>query len=703
MIKPLIIRTFTLLLALGTAHHAAALAPIDDKTRSLYQSSARIVAESLPRVHLSRMPFDDTIASNALERLIASFDYDHTVFMRSDIDLFRGRAATLDDRVADGQLAFARSVYDLFMDRLSNRIDYVEQLLDTGFDFERDETYRWKRKDAEWPNGLEAWDEIWRKKVKNQVLARRIQDDLAAEDDAAKEKDAEASDDEPPNPEASLTIEERVLRDYRQRYTVLQDNDAHWLYTLYLNSFARAYDPHSDFMSKHNTEDFDISMKLSLVGIGALLSSDDGAAKVERLIPGGPAEQDGRLQAGDKIIAVGQGDEEPVDILHWPLSKSVRLIRGEKDTQVVLVVIPASDPSGATTKKIDIIRDEVKLDERAAKGKIKPIPAGTNAQYQIGMITIPDFYGDILGRSRGDKDARSLTADVERIIEETFSNRVDGIIVDLRNNGGGALNEAIDLTGLFIESGPVVQVKSRRGIRIMSDSDPSVLYRGPLVVLVNKLSASASEIFAGALKDYGRAVVIGDSKTHGKGTVQALLQLRSGSPELGSLKLTTAGFYRVNGDSTQLRGIAPHIHITSLLEYMDIGEETLPHALPWDEIRAAYYREYDEWTVHLPELRERSASRRNEDERFSNYRKLLAYLGERQQELDISLQYDKRLQMARNQQAMDELIKQAEVPDMPLDDDAQDVILDEALRILGDLITLHRQDRPAADDHETSL
>lgn len=677
-----------------SAVRVTALAPIEEDTEKLYERAAEIMADNLPRTHLNRLDIDDTVASNAVEHLLRSLDFDRSVFRADDVRQFRERANTLDNELRSGQITFALQVYRRFMQRLSNRIDYAETLLAEPFDFTKDETYRWKRKDAPWAEDEDAWNELWRKKIKNMILARKVAKSLDAEE-AENEEDTESDAEEDASDHTEeITPEEAILKDFRQRYMVLQDNDAHWLYTLYLTAFTRAFDPHSDYMSKNNTEDFDINMKLQLVGIGALLGAEDGAAKIIRLIPGGPAMRDGRLQAGDKIVAVGQGDEEPVDILHRPLSEIVRLIRGEIDTKVVLTVIPASDSSGTTTVNIDLIRDEVQLNDRAAKGETLPLPGSDDGK--VGVITIPDFYGDILGKRRGEAGARSVTDDVEELLIGMMSNGVEGILVDLRNNGGGALNEAIEMTGLFIESGPVVQVRSRRGVRIMSDADPKVVYRGPLVVLVNRLSASASEIFAGALKDYGRAVIVGDTKTHGKGTVQALLSLHRFKDELGSLKLSTASFYRVNGASTQREGIAPHIVIPSILDYMEIGEEYLPHALPWTEIRPAYYPVMDDVNPWIETLREASVNRRKQDERFLRYRELLDYLGEEQQNKTISLNFDKRLETARRRRHMNELLKTRTPGDPALeaepetDEDEEtvptdDIILDEALHILSDL------------------
>jgi carboxyl-terminal processing protease len=718
-----------LAVACACCGYAPALAPVAPETESIYSRAGRIVSYEVPYRHLNHLPCNDDIATNALAIFIKSLDFDRTFFLASDIERFESQATELDDRIKTGDLDIAYEIYETLMERVSNRVEYVSVLLEQGFDLDREETWHWRRKDQPWAANEDEWNEIWRKKVKNQYVAKLVAKQLEAEESVQQEpapESDETPDDPPPandqddeTPQASaelpdqaiedtttvlvatakvtlppaaednpdrpgatndvpdkttsvstngivppteLTPEESIIKEYKQYLSVLNDNDAHWLIPLYISSFVHAYDPHSDYMSQNNTEDFDISMKLSLVGIGALLSTEDGAAKVVRLIPGGPAEQDGRLQPGDKIIAVGQGDEEPVDILHWPLSKSVRLIRGEKDTKVVLHIIPASDFSGTTIKKIDIVRDEVKLEERAAKGRVETLATPEGEEYAVGVITIPDFYADI--NAKNNQEARSLTRDVKNIIADlTASNQIQGLLLDLRNNGGGSLPEAIDLSGLFIGSGPIVQVKTEDNVYTLADTDPVTYYDGPLVILVNRQSASASEIFAGALQDYGRAVLVGDSKTHGKGTVQSLFPLRQYNPKLGSLKLTTASYYRIAGGSTQKKGITPDIIIPSIMDSMEIGEEFLPGALEWSVVDPAIYTPSEQIAPLIPRLQQRSLERREQSERFNAYEELLDYLAEKRQSYTIPLQLEKRLPMARRENEMAEFIANVDPED----------------------------------------
>jgi carboxyl-terminal processing protease len=444
-------------------------------------------------------------------------------------------------------------------------------------------------------------------------------------------------------------------------------------------------------LSPNNAEDFNISMKLSLVGIGALLSSEDGAAKIERLIPGGPAEHDGRLKPGDKIVAVAQGDQEPVSILHWPLSKAVRIIRGEKNTKVVLTIIPASDPTGGTISKIDLVRDEVKLEEQAAKGEVRELRGDDGVARKFGVIRLPEFYADMSGRRESGKVPRSSSRDVEKILSDLKTNLIRGVVIDLRNNGGGLLAEAVEMTGLFIGSGPVVQVSDGRATEVLSDDNPDTTYDGPLVVLVNRETASASEILAGALQDYGRAIIVGDTKTHGKGTVQSMANLKNGDPSLGTLKVTTASFYRIAGGSTQMKGVTPDIVTPSILDSMEVGEEYLPHALMWSTVFPALYRRKADLDSILPVLKQQSEERQQKDPRFMAYRSLVEQLGERQKASEISLNLEERLKLARSEKELQKLLQNADVKDAEKDKKNQDIILDEALKILSDFTILQQK------------
>lgn len=693
---------FIAALALAGAQPLFALAPVTDDVADLYSRAARIAVRRMPQMHLNQQPCNDFVATNALETFLTMLDFDHSLFLAEDVSEFRREAKDLDNRLARGDLDFAFKVYDVLMGRLSNRVEFVNRILDEGFDLTVDETYAWDRRHALWPSGTNEWNDLWRRKIKNIYVGREAARQLGEEKKAAEELNGKEETDEEPDEELDeeldLSPEEFIRKQFHQQITVFNDNDAHWLLPLYLSAFTRVYDPHSDYMSANHAEDFDIQMKLSLVGIGALLSTEDGAAKIEKLIPGGPAELDGRLKAGDKIIAVAQGDEPAVDVLHWPLSKTVRLIRGEKETKVVLTVIPKSDITGTTTRKVDLIRAEVKLEDSAAKGSVESING-----IPVGVIRIPEFYADISGQRRGNSEARTVTKDVRFILDGFKTNDIRGLVLDLRNNGGGPLYEAMELSGLFIEKGPVVQVKSSQGISILRDPDPALVYGDPLIVLVNRQSASASEIVAAALRDYGRAVIVGDTKTHGKGTVQTLIELQRSKPELGSLKLTTASFYRIAGGSTQIEGVKTDIEIPSMLDYLEVGEEYLPHALPWSLIKPTTYSRFDHLQDILPELKTRSEQRRAEDPRYAAYRELLTYLGEKRASKEFSLKLEDRLATARREDEMSTYLNDVfrqddEDEDSEDEEDQADLILDETLLILADLITLSEEKKQAPEN-----
>ena len=639
------------------------------------------VADRMPHIHLNRDEFNNTIATNALMLFIDALDYDHSFFLATDIVEFQQQGTNLATMVKAGRTDFAQTVFERFKERVLNRVAYANRLLDQGFDLDIDETYRWKRDTAPWPADEADWDDLWRKKIKNDYVAR-----IAAIEAGKKDTKPDGTNVvvEAKGIEALKPVD-FVRERYKQYQLLIENNfDREMILERYLSAFTHSYDPHSDYLSPRGVEDFDINMSLSLVGIGATLRSEDGTAKIEKLIAGGPAEQDGRLIPGDKIIAVAQGDKEPVSILYWPLSKAVRIIRGEKGTKVVLTVIPADDTTGTRTKTIDLIRAEVKLEAQAAKGAVREITETNGVPYRIGVLTLPEFYADFEGSRKGNDDARRASTDVRRILKEFSTNRVDGVILDLRNDGGGSLTEAIDIAGLFIPVGPIVQVREQYGVSVLPDGDPDTVYSGPLVVLVNRLSASASEIVAAALQDYSRAVIVGDSKTHGKGTVQTVYPLSKLTDDLGSLKVTTASFYRISGGSTQLKGVVPDIVLPSLYDALEIGEEFLPKALPWSQVRSAYYRPWTEPVkAAIPELRSKSESRMTGNPAFTTFLAQRDRIHKRMNNPEVSLKLADRVVEIVAEKELDKL------QDEPLDskkDDKEDPILDETIRIITDLV-----------------
>ena len=688
------------LLATVAAEAAAApaLAPLPH-----YDEIARRVASRFPRKHLSRQPLDDEVSQRTWTNYIASLDFDRVYFRASDIREFASARTTLDDSLKDGGLDFPYRVFEVFKQRLQDRYDYVCALLDKGFDLELDEAYIWKRKDAPWAESEDAWNDLWRKRIKNeylrQVVARELREEAAeeaAEEDGAGEDDATPREEEEDADEEEaevLTPEESIRKRYRQVLTIMTDSDEEWVLQRYLSAVAHAYDPHSDYMSPSSLADFNIEMQLSLVGIGALLRSEDGAAKIVRLIPGGPAardKRDVRLQPGDKIIAVGEGDADAVDILHWPLSKVVKLIRGEKGSRVVLTVIPASDAAATTTKRVVLVRDEVKLEEQAANAETHQVTDPRGVTRKLAVIKLPTFYANLKAHSVDDPKFRSAAYDVEKLIEGMADEPPDGILLDLRNNGGGSLLEAIRLIGLFISTGPAVQVREIL-VRVLADRDPKLVYDGPMVVLVNRLSASASEIVAGALQDYGRAVIVGDSKTHGKGTVQTIVTLGRDT-ELGSIKVTSASYYRINGSSTQLKGITPDIVVQSAYDLMELGEDFMPNAVAWSRIRETSFLRLYDLEPGLGKLRERSRQRRDSDPRFAAYRKLLERIDAMNKTRELPLDLATRREFARTEKELAELQNKLSPEEEANQEEngatRRDVVLAEALSVLVDYVAL---------------
>ena len=576
---------------------------------------ARTVAYTLPVYHLNRLPLNEFISTNAFNLFLDTLDPSKSFFLKSDIDELSIKYPSLHRDLRKGDISFSKDAYDILIKRIKNRNEYIELLLENEFDTQIDEDYLWDREDASWAENEDDWNSLWRKKIKNEYIAKLVDDytePLITNSLSSTTNDLVTADDI----DEILSPEDFILKKYKQLLSTMESFDNEMLLKQYLSSFSRVYDPHSDYLSPSNVEDFDINMKLSLVGIGAMLSVDDGAAKIERLISGGPAEKDGRLKPGDKIIAVAQGDSEPQNILHWPLYKAVRLIRGEKGSKVVLTIIPKTDQNGTRTKTIDLIRDEVKLEEQAAKSSIHQIDGEEEKKISIGVITLPDFYADFQATNAKEKDARRCSTDVKNLLKTLQNNNIDGLILDLRNNGGGSLIEAVKIAGYFIPSGPIVQVKNRRSLQILPDVDPITEYDGPLIILVNRLSASASEILAAAMQDYERAIIVGDEHTHGKGTVQTLMAL---GDKKGSLKLTTSSYYRINGGSTQLKGVTPDIIIPSLFDVADTGEKELDYALPWDTIQPALFTRFDNYEDLIPQLKTASIERREKDEEFQSF------------------------------------------------------------------------------------
>ncbi len=713
--RAVIALSLTACIAYGAADTAASSL---DNIPAHYPRTIRSFASSFPGQHLSKAALSDAISQRAWTNFLNALDYDHIFFTQQDVDQFRKWDTKIDDSLREGQIEFAVGVYTTFISRVEERIVHIDTLLEKGFDLTRDENYQWKRRKEPWPADTTEQNELWRKKIKNEYIQRRLSDEFAEEEANAKKLEEDTEEKEPtPEDEKEtaepvdnseevldtpkLSPEESIHKRYNQFASTLRDNDSEWVLQLFLSSVAHAYDPHSAYMSPASTEDFDIGMRLSLVGIGALLRADDGAAKIVQIIPGGPADKDTsdkHLRPGDKIIGVGQDTKPIVDTLHWPLYKVVRKIRGKKNTTVVLLVIPASDPTGSETKLVKLVRDEVKLEEQAAKSEVRELTLPDGTIRKLGVIDVPAFYANMkaswlpLGG-----DVRRVSTDVQNIITELREEEVEGIILDLRGNGGGSLLESIRMTGLFISAGPVVQVREPNNLRILPDMDARVAYNGPLIVLVNRLSASASEILAAALQDYRRAIIVGDSKTHGKGTVQTIAPLGD-EKQLGSIKVTCSVFYRINGKSTQKMGVIPDIIIPSALDSLEIGEDTLPNAMDWTLIRPAFYQPVNSIQKWRDALSEASEKRRDKDARFTAQKQLLERIREMNDTQIVPLQLDKRRELALAERELRDLQDEAiSTPENKDDEKKNDLVLDETLNILADMVALSEKPKPPTE------
>lgn len=538
------------------------------------QYASNLATKFLTNYHYKDTRLDDELSGVIFDRYLELLDPNRSYLLASDIQTFERYRQSLDDALRHSDLVPAYDIFNTYRDRVQQRVDYARKRVHEPFDFTIDEEYHFNREDAEWAANSVELDEIWRRRVKNDYLRLKLTD-----------KEPEA-------------IVETLLERYDNLDRRISELNSEDVFQFFMNAFAQSIEPHTAYLSARNSENFEISMRLSLEGIGALLGRESEYTTISRVVAGGPASKDGRLQAGDRIVGVGQGqDGKMVDVIGWRVDDVVDLIRGPKHTVVRLQVLPEELSIGDPPNVIDIVRDEVKLEEQAAQSEIVEAPVigedGEERMVKIGVIDLPVFYLDFNGRAQNKPDYRSSTRDVRRLIGELEEQGAEGIVMDLRNNGGGSLLEATTLTGLFIDRGPVVQVKHSNGrISVEEDIDPGMAWDGPLVVLVNRYSASASEIFAAAIQDYGRGMVVGEP-TFGKGTVQSLLDLDdyapSDKPGLGQLKLTMAQFFRVKGGSTQSRGVAPDIRFPSVGDPEDYGERALDGALPWTSIDPARF------------------------------------------------------------------------------------------------------------------
>jgi carboxyl-terminal processing protease len=591
---------------------------MEPKHPSISSSVTRLIED----LHYSQPRLDDSLSSAILDRYLDTLDGNRMYFTARDVTTFNRLRYQLDDRVRTGELQPVFDIFNLFRQRAGERVEYAIQLLGTEPDFTADETYRWDRSELPWPVSDAEINEVWRQNVKSDALRLILTGKTWAE--------------------AADILKERYERSYK-RVTQLTSED---VFETFMNAVAHNMDPHSSYLSPRQSEEYRIQMSLSYDGIGASLQLEDDYVKVMNIIPGGPAQIDGQLKPEDRITAVGEGKTgEMTDVIGWRLDDVVQRIRGPGGTSVRLQVLPGGAAPGSSEKTIELIRDKIKLEEQAAKKSLLEIPFD-GATYRIGVINVPSFYQDFAARSRGDEDYTSTSRDVARLIEEfKAEGGIDGLVMDLRANGGGHLSEATELSGLFIERGPIVQLRETRGtIQQLDDPSPAAVYTGPLAVLVDRYSASASEIFAAAIQDYDRGVIVGQ-QTFGKGSVQNLFpldRLMRGTDN-GQLTLTIGKYYRVTGESTQHRGVIPDIELPSMVDTAEVGESSRDTALPWDRIQPTRFRADPALATQLDDLRAHQQLRASNDPEFRYLLSDIAAVKEIAAQKSVSLNLNGRI------------------------------------------------------------
>lgn len=636
----------------GAKTQDVAIGDLQPKARQ--EKTTQVINKVIERFHYRKVNLDDAFADRILVAYLKSLDPNRSFFTRQEVDRFKREFKHLDDDLKRGKVDLGFEVFQLYRKSVEARVAYAMELLAKGFTFDKEERYRFDRAKADWVATPEELNEVWRQRVKNDWLALKL----------AKKNDAE--------------IRKLLGERYEGLARRVRQFDSDDVYQTFVNAYIETLEPHTSYMSPSTAENFDISMRLSLEGIGAVLKGDADYTEVQRTIPGGPARQSGLIHGGDRIVGVAQGaDGAMEDVVGWRLQDVVDKIRGPKNSVVRLQILPKSAGTDAVPRTVSLVRNEIKLEDQAAKAYVlDDLPQARGLR--IGVLELPGFYRDFRAESEGNKEFRSTTRDVQNLLEDLKRKGVDGIVVDLRGNGGGSLTEATDLTGLFIDKGPVVQVKDSFGkVEVENDVAPGAVYSGPLAVLVDRNSASASEIFSAAMQDYGRAIIIGEP-TFGKGTVQTLIDLNRYVPgngeDLGRLRLTMAEFYRINGGSTQLRGVEPDIKFPTAPKGAEHGERSLDNALPWSTIPPAKYAKTK--LGDLNDFGEASAKRIAADPGFRMLTDRERVLRELDEEQTVSLkESERRVQADRRdkilKQQRDEFLRAH--GENPIDEDAENV------------------------------
>ena len=639
-----------------------------------HNRATKLITHFLEKYHYKEFDINNSLSDEILKAYLEALDPNRSYFYQKDIDSFQIFRFKLDDAITKSELSAPFQMFRLYQARVDERVLYALDLLDEKFNFKIDEELIIDRSDMPWASSSNELNEIWRKRVKNDVLTLKLADKKTTE--------------------IKETLEKRYKGIAKRSVQV----DAEDVYQLFINAFASTLEPHTTYLSPRTSENFEIRMSLSLEGIGALLRTDGEYTVVEKVIPGGPADLSDLLHGSDRIVGISQqGENEFKDVVGWRLEEVVALIRGAKGTIVKLQILPGDEGQTAKIREIQITRDKIKLEEQAAKSEIIELKENSRI-FNIGIIDVPTFYIDFAAYQRGDKDYRSTTRDVDELISKLKKQKIDALILDLRGNGGGSLTEATQLTGLFIDEGPIVQVQDSSGhIEVHRDRDSDISYYGPLVVLVDRYSASASEIVASAIQDYRRGIVVGET-TFGKGTVQQLVDLNSFSTsdneKLGQLKATIAQYFRINGGSTQHKGVIPDIDFHTLFENEEFGERALKNALPSNSISPIkhHYGDVDERII--TQTAEKHKIRTTTDEKFNSLIEMFRLDYDVRNLKTVSLLESSRKaeyqRVESNRSEYETLLKDTEENLNKLDDDEAfiDVLLDETAHIATDLAKL---------------
>jgi carboxyl-terminal processing protease len=626
-----------LVLALAASLQAAASdavtsLPAELKPVQQQSEAAHVAAKLLTHYHYKTVPLDAAMSQKIFDNYLKSIDPQRVYFIQADIDRLAPLRPTLGDAILKEDLTDPFAIFNLYSQRAAERLTYARALLKDGFDFRQEETYQTDREKEPWVTTEAEMRELWRKRVKNDWLRLK----LAGENDKNIVK----------------TLDKRY-GDALKRVVQINGKD---VFQAFMNAYTTAIEPHTNYMGPRAAEDFDNSMKLSLVGIGALLEQKDDYCLIRELVPGGPAILSGELSVGDRILRVARnGNGAFTDIQGWRLDDAVALIRGTADTIVQLDILPASAGADGKHKLVSLVRKKISLEDQAAKKSVITVKDGSTTR-RIGVISLPSFYEDFEARRRGDPEFRSAARDVARLLGELKTEKVDSVLIDLRNDGGGSLQEAIELTGLFVGKGPVLQERDAHGevAVLQNSSGPAIAWDGPLGVLINRNSASASEIFAAAIQDYGRGLVIG-ARSFGKGTVQTVVNLdqaaKSTKQDFGELRMTVAQFFRINGGTTQLRGVEPDVVLPAVIDPDTFGESSFDNALPWLQVKPAIYSPVGDLKTLLPELRARHEARVKSDSDFQHLQEDIAEFKRERLQSQVSLNEIERRKERATQEA----------------------------------------------------